>query len=137
MIREIVTDHFLLSGKSVDATKDDLYIVQDLKDTIHSRQEYCVGMAANMINERKRIIIVMDSNKELVMINPVIMKTSGRYYETEEACLCHEGTKKTKRYEKIKVQYYDENFKLKIKTFSEFTAQVIQHEIDHCNGVLI
>lgn len=137
MIREIVTDHFLLSGKSVDATKDDLYIVQDLKDTIHSRQEYCVGMAANMINERKRIIIVMDSNKELVMINPIIMKTSGRYYETEEACLCHEGTKKTKRYEKIKVQYYDENFKLKIKTFSEFTAQVIQHEIDHCNGVLI
>lgn len=137
MIREIVTDHFLLSGKSVDATKDDLYIVQDLKDTIHSRQEYCVGMAANMINERKRIIIVMDGNKELVMINPVIMKTSGRYYETEEACLCHEGTKKTKRYEKIKVQYYDENFKLKIKTFSEFTAQVIQHEIDHCNGVLI
>ncbi|WP_028042490.1 peptide deformylase [Candidatus Stoquefichus massiliensis] len=137
MLREIITDQFLLSGQSTEATKDDLYIVQDLKDTMHSRQEFCVGMAANMINEHKRIIIVMDNSKELVMINPIVMKTSGRHYEAEEACLCHQGTKKTKRYEKIKVQYYDENFKIKIKTFSDVTAQIIQHEIDHCNGILI
>lgn len=137
MIREIIKDQFLLSRQSTEATKDDLYIIQDLKDTMLSREEFCVGMAANMINEFKRIIVVKVDEEFLVMLNPVILKASGRYYEIEEGCLCHQGAKKTKRYEKIKVQYNDENFKLKIKTFHELTAQVIQHEIDHCNGILI
>ncbi len=137
MIREIIKDQFLLCRKSSDAIVDDLYIIDDLKDTMNAYQESCVGMAANMINELKRIIAVKENDDILVLINPVIIKTAGHYYETEEGCLCHEGTQKTKRYEKIKVQYHDEKFKMKIKTFSGLTAQIIQHEIDHCNGILI
>ena len=91
----------------------------------------------NMIGERKRIIVVKDNQKYLVMINPQIIKTSSQSYETQEGCLSRQGTKKTKRYEKIKVEYRDQDFKIKIKTFQGFTAQIIQHEIDHCEGILI
>ena len=91
MIREIIKDQFLLCRKSSDATVDDLYIIDDLKDTMNAYQESCVGMAANMINELKRIIAVKENDDILVLINPVIIKTAGHYFETEEGCLCHEG----------------------------------------------
>lgn len=137
MIREIVTDQFILSQKSVLATKDDLSIVQDLLDTIKAHETHCVGMAANMIGVNKKIIVINDNGRYLVMINPEIIRIMGQSYETEEGCLSHSGTRKTKRYEKIKVAFYDENFKKKIKTFNSYSAQIIQHEIDHCNGILI
>lgn len=137
MIREIVKDHFILSQKCDKATREDQDIITDLLDTINAHKETCVGMAANMIGERKRIIVVKDNQKYLVMINPQIIKTSSQSYETQEGCLSRQGTKKTKRYEKIKVEYRDQDFKIKIKTFQGFTAQIIQHEIDHCEGILI
>ena len=137
MIKEIVTDQFSLSQKSVPATIEDLSIVQDLLDTIKAHKHECVGMAANMIGVNKNIIVVNDNGKYLVMINPIVLKTSGRLYEAEEGCLSHKGVKKTKRYEKIKIVYFDENFKKKVKTFQDYLAQIIQHEIDHCHGILI
>ena len=137
MIREIVKDHFILSQKCDKATREDQDIITDLLDTINAHKETCVGMAANMIGVRKRIIVVKDNQKYLVMINPQIIKTSSQSYETQEGCLSRQGTKKTKRYEKIKVEYRDQDFKIKIKTFQGFTAQIIQHEIDHCEGILI
>lgn len=137
MIKEIVTDQFSLSQKSVPATIEDLSIVQDLLDTIKAHKHECVGMAANMIGVNKNIIVVNDNGKYLVMINPIVLKTSGRLYEAEEGCLSHKGVKKTKRYEKIKIAYFDENFKKKVKTFQDYLAQIIQHEIDHCHGILI
>lgn len=90
-----------------------------------------------MIGFNKRIIVIKDNDEYLVMINPEIINLMGRLYEGEEGCLSHSGTRKTKRYEKIKVAYYDKNFKKKIKTFNDYSAQIIQHEIDHCNGILI
>ena len=137
MIREIVTDQFSLSQKSILATPEDLPVVQDLLDTIKAHEQECVGMAANMIGVNKNIIVVNDNGKYLVMINPIVLKTSGRLYETEAGCLSHQGVKKTKRYEKIKIAYFDERFKKKIKTFQDYLAQIIQHEIDHCQGILI
>lgn len=137
MIKEIVTDQFSLSQKSVPATIEDKSIVQDLLDTIKAHKHECVGMAANMIGVNKNIIVINDNGKYLVMINPLVLKTSGRLYETEEGCLSHKGVKKTKRYEKIKIAYFDENFKKKVKTFQDYLAQIIQHEIDHCHGILI
>lgn len=137
MIKEIVKDQFQLSQKSAIATKEDLDIITDLLDTIKANHDHCVGMAANMIGANKRIIVVNDNNKYIIMINPEILKFSGKLYETEEGCLSHIGVKKIKRYEKIKVSYFDEDFKKKIKTYQGFTAQIIQHEIDHCNGILI
>lgn len=137
MIKTIVTDKFLLSQKSIPATKEDIPVIQDLLDTINEHKNGCVGMAANMIGINKSIIVVNDNDKYLVMVNPVILKTMGRIYEAEEGCLSHVGVKRTKRYETVKVLYYDESFKKRIKTFSNYTAQIIQHEIDHCNGILI
>ena len=137
MIKEIVTDQFSLSQKSVPATIEDLSIVQDLLDTIKAHKQECVGMAANMIGVNKNIIVVNDNGKYLVMINPIVLKTSGRLYEADEGCLSHKGVKKTKRYEKIKITYFDESFKKKVKTFQDYLAQIIQHEIDHCHGILI
>ena len=137
MIKEIVKDQFQLSQKSAIATKEDLDVITDLLDTIKANHDHCVGMAANMIGANKRIIVVNDNNKYIIMINPEVLKFSGKLYETEEGCLSHIGLKKTNRYEKIKVSYFDEDFKKKIKTYQGFTAQIIQHEIDHCNGILI
>ena len=136
MIKEIVKDNFILSQVCQDATKEDLYIVDDLLDTIKFHQTHCVGMAANMIGYLKNIIVVENQNGYLILINPVIEKETGTY-QCEESCLSHTGTKQTQRYHKIKVSYLDVQFKKRIKTFERFTAQIIQLEIDHCKGILI
>ena len=137
MVRELVHDPFLLARKSVPATKDDLCIAQDLLDTLLAHRESCVGMAANMIGQLKRIIVFDNGGVPMLMFNPVIVKSSGEY-ETEEGCLSLlGGPRKTKRYQKIKVQYQTESFQTRLKSFEGWTAQIIQHEIDHCNGILI
>ena len=137
MVRELVHDPFLLARKSAPATKDDLEIAQDLLDTLLAHRETCVGMAANMIGQCKRIIVFDNGGVPTLMFNPEIIKASGEY-EAEEGCLSLlGGPRKTKRYQKIKVQYQTENFQTRLKSFEGWTAQIIQHEIDHCNGILI
>lgn len=137
MIKEIVKNDFFLSQKSKEACKCDKEVIVDLLDTLEFHKEHCVGMAANMIGSLKRIIVVNNEGKYLVMVNPIVLKTSGRMYTCNESCLSHEGEKSVKRVDKIKVSYLDENFKKRIDTFSDFTAQIIQHEMDHLEGVLI
>ena len=137
MVRELMHDPIFLGRKAVPATKADLEIARDLLDTLAAHRETCVGMAANMIGEAKRIIAVNDEGKLLLMLNPEILKVSGEY-ETEEGCLSLlGGPRKTKRYQKIKVQYQTMEVQIRIKTFTGWTAQIIQHEVDHCNGILI
>jgi len=137
MVRELIHDPLFLARKSTQATREDLPIARDLLDTLESHRETCVGMAANMIGQTKRIIAVNDNGKPLLMLNPEILKTSGEY-DTEEGCLSLlGGPRKTKRYEKIKVRYETMDFQVRIKTYTGWTAQIIQHEVDHCNGVLI
>ena len=137
MVRELVHDPFLLARKSAPATKDDLEIAQDLLDTLLAHRESCVGMAANMIGQLKRIIVFDNGGVPTLMFNPEILKATGEY-EAEEGCLSLlGGPRKTKRYQKIKVQYQMENFQTRLKSFEGWTAQIIQHEIDHCNGILI
>ena len=136
MIKPIMKDPIFLAQKSAAATKDDLYIAQDLKDTLEENKAGCVGMAANMIGILKRVIIFDDNGKAYVMFNPEIIKFSSPY-ETEEGCLSLTGVRKTKRYKSIKVRYQNEEFQTRIKTYNGWTAQIIQHEIDHCNGILI
>jgi len=137
MIRPIVHDPILLSIPSADAVPEDAAIGRDLLETLAANADGCVGMAANMIGEQKRIIAFEDEKGGYtLMYNPVILKQSGPY-EAEEGCLSLEGVRKTKRYKSIKVQYQNEAFQTRLKTYSGFTAQIIQHEIDHCNGVLI
>ena len=137
MVRELVHDPLLLARQSVSAKKEDLPIGQDLLDTLHAHREGCVGMAANMIGQWKRIIVFDNAGVPTLMFNPQIVKMSGEY-ETEEGCLSLlGGPRKTKRYQKIKVQYQTESFQTRLKTFEGWTAQIIQHEIDHCNGILI
>ena len=137
MIRELMHDPIFLARKSAEATKEDLQTAQDLLDTLNAHREGCVGMAANMIGACKRIIVFDDGGKLSLMLNPEIVKASGEY-ETEEGCLSLlGGPLKTKRYRKIKVRYQTEQFQIRMKTFEGFTAQIIQHEIDHCNGILI
>ncbi len=137
MVRDIVHDPILLAQKSAAATKDDLQIAQDLLDTLAFHKESCVGMAANMIGVCKRIIAFDNGGAYMVMLNPQIVKSSGEY-DAEEGCLSLlGGPRKTKRCQKIKVQYQTLNYQTRLKTFEGWTAQIIQHEIDHCNGVLI
>lgn len=136
MVREIIHDPMFLSRKSADATVDDMQTAQDLLDTLAANTERCVGMAANMIGVVKRIIAVNDNGKYTVMFNPEIISKFGEF-ETEEGCLSLEGERKTVRYKTVKVKYLNENFKPIKRSFSDFTAQIIQHEIDHCNGILI
>ena len=136
MIKPIVRDAFFLSQKSDDATKVDLPIVQDLEDTLKANRERCVGMAANMIGFRKRIIIVATGLADLVMINPVITEKS-EPYETEEGCLSLPGVRKTTRFNKITVRYLDKKFEEHTQYFSGYIAQIIQHECDHLQGILI
>ena len=137
MVRELVHDPILLARKSAPATKEDLSIGQDLLDTLNAHRDSCVGMAANMIGFCKQIIVFDNEGTPTLMFNPQILKASGAY-ETEEGCLSLlGGPRKTKRYQKIKVQYQTRDFQTRLKTFSGWTAQIIQHEIDHCNGVLI
>lgn len=136
MVREINHDMFFLSRKSSPATADDLHIADDLFDTLKANSERCVGMAANMIGELKCIIIFDDNGTYNIMFNPKIIKCADAY-ETTEGCLSLEGTRPVKRYKTIKVEWQTKDFKTRIKQFTGFTAQIIQHEIDHCNGVLI
>ncbi len=137
LVKEIMHDETFLAQKAEIATKDDLYIAQDLKDTLTAHKDNCVGMAANMIGINKRIIIFEENNKYCVMFNPEIIKKQDAY-EVEEFCLSLQGyPKKTKRYKGIKVRWQNENFEWRIKNFSGWTAQIIQHEIDHCDGILI
>ncbi len=136
MIKEINRDIFILSQKSVPATENDRQTGEDLLETLIANSERCVGMAANMIGVSKNIIAINDINNYTVMYNPEILKAD-KEYETEEGCLSLDGVRKTKRYRKIKVRYLDKDFKIKIKTYDGFTAQIIQHEIDHLSGIII
>ena len=137
MIRELVHDPLFLARKSVPAEKDHLPIAQDLLDTLLAHRDTCVGMAANMIGQCVRIIVFDNEGTPMVMLNPEIIASSGEY-ETEEGCLSLlGGPRKTRRYQKIKVRWQTIQFQTRLKTFTGWTAQIIQHEIDHCNGVLI
>ena len=136
MVREIMQDEVFLSQKADPATLEDLAVAQDLLDTLTAHKDGCVGMAANMIGVCKRIIVFDNEGKYMVMFNPEIIKKSGPY-EAEEGCLSLTGTRKAKRWQSIKVQYQNEQFQTRFKTFTGWTAQIIQHEIDHCEGVLI
>ena len=136
MIQEIVHDPIFLAQKSQRADAQDLQAARDLLDTLEANRERCVGMAANMIGVCKRIIVFDCEGSYMTMFNPEILRQS-EPYDTEEGCLSLSGVRKTKRYQKIKVQYQTEDFKTRLKTFTGWTAQIIQHEIDHCNGILI
>ena len=136
MKRPIVHDPLFLAQKSEPATEADRQVIIDLVDTLRANLDRCVGMAANMIGEKKRIIVFCNGLMQMVMVNPQITAKSGEY-ETEEGCLSLAGTRKTKRYRKITVTYQDQMFRNKAASFEGFTAQIIQHEIDHCNGILI
>ena len=137
MVRELIHDPFLLARKSTPATREDLPAAADLKDTLLHHRASCVGMAANMIGICKAIIVFFDGDKCMTMLNPEILKATGEY-ETEEGCLSLlGGPRKTKRFQKIKVRYQTEGFQTRIRTFEGFSAQIIQHEIDHIHGILI
>ena len=137
VVRELVHDPIALGRRSSDATAQDLDTARDLLDTLTHHREGCVGMAANMIGICKRIIVFDNEGTYMTMFNPEIVKSEG-VYETEEGCLSLlGGPRKTKRFRKIKVRYQTEQFQTRLKTFTGWTAQIIQHEIDHCNGILI
>ena len=136
MIREICRDETFLAQKAAPATADDLATAQDLLDTLTAHKDGCVGMAANMIGVRRRIIAFDNGGEYMLMLNPVIVKRSGAY-EAEEGCLSLQGQRKTKRHRTIKVQWQDRTMQTHVKNFTGWTAQIIQHEIDHCEGVLI
>ena len=136
MIRTVVKDVLFLGQKSEPATKSDISVIDDLVDTLRVNLEHCVGMAANMIGVKKRILVFSVGNIIVPMVNPVILKKD-KSYETEESCLSLTGFRKTMRYETIEVEYLDRNFKKHKETFNGFTAQIIQHEIDHFEGIII
>ena len=136
MVREVCRDVLFLSQKSESATKDDMQVVQDLLDTLKANEAGCVGMAANMIGVKKRIIAVNMDFVNVAMLNPMILKKTGAY-ETEEGCLSLNGVRKTTRYQEIEVEYYDMNWKKQRGKFTGWTAQIIQHECDHLEGIII
>ena len=137
MVRELIHDPILLARQSEPAGAEDLQVAQDLLDTLNAHRESCVGMAANMIGVWKNIIVFDCDGTPMVMLNPEIIKAEGEY-ETEEGCLSLlGGPRKTKRYQKIKVRYQNTAMQVRLKTFTGWTAQIIQHEVDHCRGVLI
>ena len=136
MVREICRDEAFLSQRAEPATKDDLGTAQDLLDTLLAHKEGCVGMAANMIGVNKRIIAFDNDGAYLVMLNPVIIRQS-EPYEAEEGCLSLTGTRRAKRFRSIKVQWQNEMLQTRLKTFTGWTAEIIQHEIDHCDGIII
>lgn len=137
MIREIMHEEAFLKQPSVPATKEDVNIAQDLIDTLAAHKERCMGMAANMIGVLKNIIIVNTGNETIVMMNPEIVKTSAKRYKVDEGCLSLEGERETERFESVEVKYRDTEWNKQKQKFSGFTAQIIQHEIDHCKGILI
>lgn len=136
MIQKIVRDPLFLAQKSEDATENDKQVAVDLLDTLRENLDHCVGMAANMIGVKKNIIVVASGPFQFVMINPVITRKT-KPYKTEEGCLSLDGVRPCTRYEKIEVDYLDMEFKKQHGKYSGWTAQIIQHEIDHCNGVVI
>ncbi|MBQ7003545.1 MAG: peptide deformylase [Oscillospiraceae bacterium] len=137
MVKPLMHDPMFLAQKSQPATADDLQTAQDLIDTLTANKERCVGMAANMIGVLRNIIAFDDEGQYMVMFNPEIIRTDGPY-ETEESCLSLlGGPRKTTRYKKIKVRYQNEKFQTRLKTFEGLSAQIIQHEVDHCSGILI
>ena len=136
MVRPIMRDTAFLAIPSAPANAGDMEIARDLLETLEYNKKGCVGMAANMIGESKRIIAFDNEGTYMLMFNPEIVKCSGQY-ETEEGCLSLVGLRKTKRWQSIKVQYQNEAFQVRLKTFTGWTAQIIQHEIDHCNGIII
>ena len=136
MVKKIMRDPFFLAQKSEDATEADRQVVTDLLDTLRANLDRCAGMAANMIGVRKNIIVVAAGPFQFSMINPVITKKSG-VYQTEEGCLSLDGVRPCTRYEEIEVDYLDQNFKRQHGKYSGWTAQIIQHEIDHCRGIVI
>ena len=136
MVRPVMRDTEFLAVVSEPADKNDLETARDLLDTLEYNKKGCVGMAANMIGVSKRIIAFDNEGSYMVMFNPEIVKCSDRY-ETEEGCLSLVGVRKTFRWRSIKVRYQNEDFQTRLKTFTGWTAQIIQHEIDHCNGVII
>ena len=136
MVKKIMRDPLFLAQKSVDATEADKQVITDLLDTLRANLDHCVGMAANMIGERKCILICAIGPGSLILVNPKIVSREGRY-ETREGCLCHEGERPVTRYRSIRVKYLDEQFHPQERTFLGFTAQIIQHEMDHFEGKLI
>ena len=136
MVRQIVHDALFLNVPSAEASAEDAPVAQDLLDTLAANADACVGMAANMIGVRKRIIVFDEGKGPVIMYNPVIIKKSGEY-QTEEGCLSLSGVRPAARWKSIKVEYRDEAFRPRCKTFTDWAAQIIQHEIDHCNGILI
>ena len=136
MIKEIMRDEIFLAQKAEPATPEDLPVAKDLLDTLEANKERCVGMAANMIGVNKRIIAFDNEGTYMVMFNPEIIKQSGPY-QAEEGCLSLEGTRPAKRWQSIKVRYQNEKFQERFKTFTGWTAQIIQHEVDHCEGIII
>lgn len=137
MIKELIHDPIFLAGRSEIATKDDLQTAYDLLDTLKFHSERCVGMAANMIGVKKRVIAFSDASSYVVMLNPEIVKKEGAY-DTEESCLSLlGGPRACRRYRSIKVRYQTTDMKTRVKNYDGWTAQIIQHEIDHCDGVLI
>ena len=136
MVREIMKDEVFLAEASEKATAEDTEIARDLVEALEAHKAGCVGMAGNMIGVRKRIIAFDNEGSYMVMFNPEIVKKSGAY-EAEEGCLSLTGTRKTRRWQSIKVQYQNEKMQIRLKTFTGWTAQIIQHEIDHCNGIII
>ena len=136
MVKQIVRDVFFLGQPSEPATKADIQVGKDLQDTLQANRERCVGMAANMIGVNKRIIAFENDGEYMLMFNPVIVKKSGPY-DTEEGCLSLTGTRKAKRFQTVKVQWQNKKFQTRLKTFTGWTAEIIQHEIDHCEGIVI
>ena len=136
MIREIMRDEAFLAQRAEPATENDLETARDLLETLEAHKDGCVGMAANMIGVNKRIIAFDNEGMYMVMFNPEIVKKSGGY-EAEEGCLSLTGTRKARRWQSIKVRYQNEKMQERFKTFTGWTAQIIQHEIDHCNGIII
>ena len=137
MVKEVIHDPIFLALKSEPATTEDLQVAQDVRDTLTANKDACVGMAANMIGVRKRIIVFDNEGTYMTMFNPEILKMSDPY-DTKEGCLSLlGGPRPCKRYQTIKVRWQNEHFQTRIKTFTGWPAQIIQHEIDHCNGVLI
>ena len=136
MVKKIVRDPMFLQQKSEPATEADKQVIQDLLDTLRVNQEHCVGMAANMIGVRKRIIVVAMGPFHFAMVNPVITKKSGEY-QTEESCLSLDGVRPCTRYKEIEVDYLDQDFRPQHGKYKDFTAQIIQHEVDHFEGILI
>ena len=136
MIKKITRDPMFLAQKSVDATEADKQVITDLLDTLRANLDHCVGMAANMIGVSKNIIVVAAGPFQIAMINPVIAKKTGAF-QTEEGCLSLDGVRPCTRYKEIEVDYLDTNFKKQHGKYTGWTAQIIQHEIDHCNGIVI